>query len=101
MRSVGEPVPPPSNCILCPFMGEVELLWLHRFMPDHLEDWVRIEKNKMDKWAHLGPDKNLGVWGKKTLPEVLAQAIDKHGHMSDADLEEYKMSHGHCVSSKY
>ncbi len=100
MKSLNEVVPPPSNCVLCPFMNDVELLWLYRFMPDHFEDWVRIERNKMTKWAHLG-DKNLGVWGKKTLPEVLAEAIEKHGHMTNTDLEDYKMSHGHCVMSKY
>lgn len=43
----------------------------------------------------------MGVWGTKTLPEVLETAISKYGHFSDDELNDYKMSHGHCVKSKY
>ena len=100
IRSLGLDVPPPSNCMLCPFMSEQELLWLYRFYPEDYADWVRIEQNKIDANVHKG-EKNLGVWGKKLLPQVLESAQEKYGHMTNAELEEYKMSHGHCVSSKY
>ena len=100
LRSIDVAVPPPSNCMLCPFMSEIELLWLFRFFPKDYEDWVRIEQNKIDANLHKG-EKNLGVWGKKLLPEVLEKAQEKFGHMTDEQLEEYKMSHGHCVASKY
>jgi 3'-phosphoadenosine 5'-phosphosulfate sulfotransferase (PAPS reductase)/FAD synthetase len=93
-------VPPPSNCMLCPFMSKKELLWLYRHYRADYEDWVRIERAKLDANKHMG-DRNLGVWGKKTLPEVLAEAQKEHGHMTDAELHEYKQSHGHCVRSKY
>ena len=69
-------------------------------MPDDYHDWVAIEQAKLDANLHMG-DKNLGVWGRKTLPEVLAKAIEKFGHMSADALDDYKMSHGHCVMSKY
>lgn len=100
IRSTGHPVPWPSNCILCPFMSEVELVWLYRFRRADFDDWVRIERNKLIKNEHMG-DRNLGVWGKKLLPEVLEGAIAKFGHMTDEELQEYKFSHGHCVASKY
>ena len=103
IASVGHPVPMPSNCILCPFASEVELLWLSKFMPNDYADWVRIESVKIakEKSKGLPDDRNLGVWGKKLLPEVLKIAKVKHGHMSDMELNDYKMSHGHCVMSKY
>jgi hypothetical protein len=100
IRSTGHPVPPPSNCRLCPFMSEIELLWLFRFLPEDYYDWVRIEQNKINKNRHMG-DRNLGVFGKKLLPEVLEGVIAKHGHMTDAELQEHKFSHGHCVASRY
>lgn len=95
-------VPPPSNCILCPFMSLQELLYLYRHYPEWYHRWVAIEaakiENNKDK---VSPDKNLGVWGKKLLPEVLIEAQEKFGHMTTEELREYKMSHGHCVASKY
>lgn len=100
IAGLGYEVPPPSNCLLCPFMSEIELLWLYRFHPADYHDWVRIEKNKIAANLHKG-EKNLGVWGKKMLPEKLVEAQEKFGHLTDAELEEYKMSHGHCVASKY
>ena len=61
---------------------------------------MNIEQTKLNANLHMG-DRNLGVWGKKTLPEVLQKAVEKFGHMSPGELDEYKMSHGHCVMSKY
>ena len=99
IESVGMKVPPPSNCILCPFMSEIELLWMWRFIPEDFNQWVIYEQNKINR----DPEKenNLGVWGKRMLPEVLERAKEKYGHMSDDELQEYKMSHGHCVMSSY
>lgn len=59
-----------------------------------------LEQNKIEANLHMG-DKNLGVWGKVLLPQKLQEVISKHGHMTDLELIEYKMSHGHCVKSKY
>jgi 3'-phosphoadenosine 5'-phosphosulfate sulfotransferase (PAPS reductase)/FAD synthetase len=97
----GVEVPIPSNCMCCPYVNEVELLWLHRFYPDMYDQWVEIESNKLTEWWHLGVDKNLGVFGTDTLPEVLERAKKQHGHMTDEELMAYKMTHGHCVASKY
>ena len=120
--SVGFNLPVPSNCRLCPFMNEQELVWMHRFMPSDLEDWIRIERNKIDNNRHMDSvpekdkngdpkldkngnvklvNKNYGVWGVKLLPEVLVGALAKFGHLTDDELWEHKMSHGHCVSSSW
>lgn len=106
IRSVGHKVPPPSNCMLCPWMNEVELLWLYRFYQDDYNEWVKMEANKIKHFKGSGP--NHGVWPTRKvdneprlLPVVLKEALEKYGHMTDADLQEYKMSHGHCVASKY
>lgn len=100
IKSVGHVVPLPSNCKRCPFMSKVELLWMAKFLPEDYADWVRQEQIKLANNQHMG-DRNLGVWGKKTLPEVLAEAQQTYGHWSDEDLHDYKMSHGHCVASRY
>jgi len=101
IKSVGEEVPYPSNCILCPFMSLQELLYLYRYERSWYDKWVELEANKMAANKHM-EDKNLGVWGKRDpLPEVLKEAEVKYGHMTKEDLVEYKMSHGHCVMSKY
>lgn len=97
------PLPPPSNCMHCPYLSEIELLWLYRNLPDEFWDWVKMEKCKVKKWEMIGlsNEKNMGVFGLKMLPEVLQGAIKKYGHLSNEELFEYKMSHGHCVMSKY
>lgn len=99
-RSVDQPVPPPSNCMLCPYMNDAELVWLERFYPGDFQDWVEIEANKLEAHQRLGA-KNMGVWGKKTLTEALEEAKAKFGHWTDEALKEYKFSHGHSVASKY
>lgn len=100
IKSIGHTVPLPSNCKRCPFMNEVELLWLYRFHPDKYTEWVELEQKKLAKNTHMG-DRNLGVFGKRTLPEVLKIVLGKHGDWSNERLHDYKMSHGHCVKSKY
>jgi len=93
-------LPFPSNCKFCPYLSKIEILWLFRFHPADWYDWVRYEANKIAKWSHR-VGKNLGVKGEKLLPEILQEAIAEFGHMTDEELIEYKMSHGHCVMSKY
>jgi 3'-phosphoadenosine 5'-phosphosulfate sulfotransferase (PAPS reductase)/FAD synthetase len=100
IRAFGHEVPLPSNCILCPFLSEIELVWLYKIMPEDYREWVELERRKIEKFADKG-DKNYGVWGKKLLPEVLEGALAKYGHLSDSELWDFKMSHGHCVASKY
>lgn len=38
--------------------------------------WVQLETNKLKKFAHKG-ESNYGVFGRTTLPEVLAKARKK------------------------
>lgn len=103
IMEAGHKVPPPSNCVLCPFVSEQELVWLYRNQPHDYHDWVRIEQNKFDNNRHLPADRNLGVWGKagKSLVHILEGALEKFGHWTLDELNLYKMSHGHCVMSKY
>lgn len=108
IANFGHTVPTPSNCKFCPWMSEQELLWLYRFDGEGFDFWEQLEQNKFKANLHAG-EKNLGVWGKWnkkenrpfSLRDALAVAQEKYGHWSDAELQEYKMSHGHCVASKY
>lgn len=97
--SVGEKVPMPSNCKICPYMNLVELLWLFRNYPDDYWEWTEFEANKIKKFKDSPV--NLGVFGEKLLPEALKEAEALYGHMTMEQLNEYKMSHGHCVQSQY
>ncbi|MBE9599873.1 hypothetical protein [Pedobacter sp. MC2016-24] len=93
------PLPPPSNCKRCPFLSKQEILWMYRFIPAEFYEWVAMEQAKIDKCSGLV--RNLGVKGEKLLPEILAEAIAEYGHWTNDQLHEYKMSHGHCVLSKF
>ena len=89
----------PSNCMFCHFQSKQELLWLHRNHPEDFSRWVEYEAAKIEKYAHK--EKNHGVYGKKLLLEKLADAIAEFGDWSDERLDEYKFSHGHCVTNAY
>ncbi|MFL9611031.1 hypothetical protein ACKF11_13170 [Methylobacillus sp. Pita2] len=103
LRAIGEPVPPPSNCIFCPFKSQIEILWTHHAYPAQYAEWEQHEQNKIETWRAKGtPDEsNFGVNGKKLLAQVLAEAKEKYGHMTMAELEEYRMSHGHLCANKF
>lgn len=93
------PLPFPSNCKFCPFLTKQEILWQYRFYPEDFNQWVIYEENKLNR--NPGHLRNLGVKGEKLLPEILAEAIAEFGDWTDEQLNEYKMSHGHCVKSQY
>lgn len=108
IREAGDEVPLPSNCMFCPFMNGIELLWLVNHYPAEFDRWVKFEVDKIADAAANGDSKgnpvngNHGVCGaKKNLPEFLAEAQAKYGHMTDAEVDEYKFSHGHCLMTKY
>lgn len=94
------PLPFPSNCKWCPYLSKIEILWMYRFIPEDWNEWVLAEKAKIKKCENNGKP-NLGVKGEKMLEEILQEAIEEFGHMTNDELNEYKMSHGHCVMSKY
>src|SRR5690606_27058588 len=79
--SLNKEVAIPSACILCPFMNDIELLYLYRFQRSWFNKWVVLEANKIKASNHLPPEKNLGVWGRKLLPQKLEEVQEKHGHM--------------------
>lgn len=95
----GYSVPIPSNCMMCPFQNEAEVVYLHRFHPEMWEYWVSREAAKLTK--NILQKRNLGVKGEKTLLEFLEIAKMKYGHWSDDELKHYRNSHGHCVKSRY
>lgn len=109
IKSLDFDVPLPSNCMLCPYIREIELIWLERFYPEVYYEWVEIEANKLEKYAEkleAEGKQNHGVFPCRkgetiTLPMVLEKAKAEYGDWNDEQLHEYKMSHGHCVSSKY
>ncbi len=109
----------PSNCILCPWANLAEIEYLRRFFPVDLQDWIRIEAVKIKKNQHMDSvevivtdkktklestkimNKNLGVFGLKKLPEIIAEAQEKYKDWTDKMIEDYRYSHGHCVKSKF
>ena len=94
----GHTVPFPSNCMLCPYQNEIEILYLyskHRTMWNY---WLIREAAKLTKFAYAKV--NYGVKGKLTLEAFLEKAQAKFGHMTMEEIEEYRFSHGHCVKSK-
>lgn len=95
----GHRVPIPSNCMMCPFQNEAEVVYLHRFHPKMWAYWVEREAAKLLK--NVAKTRNLGVKGEKMLLEFLENAKLKYDHWGDEDLIAYRNSHGHCVKSKY
>lgn len=96
-------VPMPSNCMFCMYQSHQEVLFLYRFYPAIWQRWVIMEQNKYQRDIDRGidPKRNLGVKGKLSLTDFLAEAQQKFGHLTKLELIQYKMSHGHCVKSKY
>ena len=88
----------PSNCMICFYSSDQEVLWLYRFYPEVYWDWVAMEKAKLAKY---NVEKNYGVYGKITLEQKLEKAQKLYGHWTDDQLNEYKYSHGHCIKSRY
>lgn len=89
----------PSNCMICFYQSDQEVLWLNRNYPQVFAEWVDMERAKLEK--HQDKEKNFGVYGKITLTQKLEKAERLYGHWSDEQLNDYKFSHGHCIKSKY
>jgi 3'-phosphoadenosine 5'-phosphosulfate sulfotransferase (PAPS reductase)/FAD synthetase len=100
IRASGRPIPYPSNCMLCPWMSKIELLWLAEHYPEDFAAWVEIEREKLKANSHMAT-RNCTVWGEQPLIQVLADARQEYGHLSPAELDRHKFSHGHCVQSRY
>lgn len=148
---------PPSNCMICFYQSDQELLWLYRNRRKEFDSWVELEHSKLESpknknitiyeiffldgkkkqpykelkqgkdkafrtkdivvaelklkeliekgfnqpFIKTGIQKNIGVYENITLTQKIERVIEKYGHLTDADLMEYKMSHGHCVKSGY
>lgn len=102
IRALGHLIPPPSHCVMCHWKSKLEIMWTRRHLPDRFARWVAIEQAKLAKFAHLGPAKNKTVFGGGlTLTEVADLAEVEYAEWSSERIEEYRMSHGHCVASTY
>lgn len=111
IKSVGFELPMPSNCMFCPYgCNGMELLWMYHSYPDRFYEWASYEQKKLD--AHYYAERNLGVSGKLhkdgdrkgtavTLIDMVEQYKREYPDVTLEQLQEYKWSHGHCVSSKY
>lgn len=112
----------PSNCMACPFMSLEEVEYLRRFHLESLTELVELEAAKMRKHATKNKvivtdregnvvrdcngnpktkNMNYGVFGVTPLKVVIENAKAKCQKWSDAQVMEYRYSHGHCVSSKF
>ena len=89
----------PSNCMFCHFQSPQELLWLYRNHPVRFQEWVAHEARKIEKWSHVKD--NRGVYGSKLLPVKLIEAQEEFGHMTDAELDDHKYSHGCAITNAY
>lgn len=121
IAACGLPVPWPSNCMRCCWADEVELLWLARRYPTQYAEWVQLEAEKLaadptrlrrkparlpvqaalDGQAAEARPRWLGVFGERLLPEVLAAAEARYGDRTLAELDAYRMQHGHCIQTAY
>ncbi len=97
----------PTNCKFCPYSRPLELLWLKRFHPEDFSHWVRIERAKLD---HFNGRKgtNHGVFPTPknaktsvTLEDIVTKAEEQNPNITDEQLMEYKMVHGHGVMSSF
>lgn len=106
IREAGHPVPYPSLCKYCPYKSKRDIYYMARFnYPDYAKR-VAMEEAKLgahhERFPELPPAKNHGVFGSgTTLPAVLAEATRLYAHLSDEELHDHRMNHGHTVSSKY
>jgi len=107
-------VPPPSNCMCCPFLSLEELEFQRRFYPVQLADWVDLEAAKLDKHREKEKtmvtlpsgktkivNKNYGVFGTKPLTIMIQEAANKFSEWPDERIQEHRFSHGHCVATAY
>lgn len=78
IKSIGKPVPLPSNCLRCCYSCNFrELLWLNTYYPEKYEEWVVMEDRKLEAHKHqydfiidyrphsIKSDKNLNKKAKK------------------------------------
>lgn len=100
IASYEQPVPFPSNCMMCPFQNEPEIVYLYRTKPDVFARWCEREAAKLKKNATR--EVNYGVKGNGlTLERYLEKALKKYGDWTIEQLADYKFTHGHCVKSRY
>jgi hypothetical protein len=109
--AASEKIPRPSSCKFCHFQGSIELYAKYRYDRKTFDELVDIEAAKLKKFAHKG-EKNLGFFGTtKTILETLKIAIEKPVKKTNIkaalkewtkeQLDDYCMSHGHCMSGGY
>ena len=106
--SINLPLPPPSLCFRCMWKSPDELLWSALVYPVRFEEWCVDEAKKLAKYAHLPASLNYGVKGANTTLRAIVN--DRYafyaakGWTRDriiAHVAHDRMSHGHCVKSRY
>ncbi|EIF42874.1 hypothetical protein DOK_11856, partial [gamma proteobacterium BDW918] len=112
----------PSNCMACHYASLPEIEFLRRFHSESLIDWANLEAAKLEKHKDRSAmivtdrdgsptytksglvktvNKNLGVFGTTPLTEKISEAKEKYKHWSDAQVVDYRYSHGHCAATRF
>jgi hypothetical protein len=67
IRACGFPLPYPSLCRRCPYKTELDIIQMSRTDPEGFEEWVELERNRLDahslRFPDLPEEKNHGVFG--------------------------------------
>lgn len=109
LRSVGAPVPAPSNCWACPYKSPAELLWTERRYPALMARWKAIEATKLERCQDEPKNHGVRGWDAKAqrplrLEDGLARARRDFAGLSENELDrvldEHRMTHGHSVPSR-
>jgi len=98
LRAIGRPVPPPSNCVYCPFKSESRYCG----PPPLPAAFASGSRSRPPSWPSM-PPWATGTWVSSAADpaRVLATAERTYAHLADADLDAYRFSHGHGVCSIY
>jgi len=62
IASQNHTIPPPSNCMVCPYQSQEELLFVALKYPSMFDQWVKMEKVKLDRFS-----KEFGTQDPKDL----------------------------------
>jgi len=96
------PTPFPSNCKMCPFQSDHELLYNWRTQTNDMVKWMRYERRKLAKDVRrFGAAKNCALSTTLTIAAKLKKIKAKIGHMTTIELREYKFTHGHCIKGGF
>jgi hypothetical protein len=63
IREAGREPPRPSMCRHCPFKTDLQVLLMSKRDPEGFEEWVRLERQKLEAWADHCEEKGVDNYG--------------------------------------